>query len=278
MTPMPPSCAMAIAMRASVTVSIAALSSGMLSATRRESRVATSASRGRKFDDARHQQDVVERVAFRHVIGEHTTSVGTAGGRGALAAPRTRRGSVHRPVPPRRIAAAGGTRRDVWRTMPSVSRSPRALARCRLRPQHLVAISRSTRDARHAGRCRRRSVWLWCRAMLIALGGLAPARAIRAPTCIRARTSSATCTSAPRAASGSTSSCAATCTTSASGRAPTSRTTPRARHARSPRDAGRRRRHRRPQRRAARLHDRRPLPDRHRRHRPRPLRRSATTA
>ena len=37
MTPMPPSCAMAIAVRASVTVSIAALSSGMLSGTRRVS-------------------------------------------------------------------------------------------------------------------------------------------------------------------------------------------------------------------------------------------------
>ena len=51
MTPMPPSCAMAIAMADSVTVSIAALSSGMFNVTRRDRRVVTSASRGRKFDD-----------------------------------------------------------------------------------------------------------------------------------------------------------------------------------------------------------------------------------
>ena len=41
---------MAIAIAASVTVSIAALTSGMFNATRREKRVVTSASRGRKSE------------------------------------------------------------------------------------------------------------------------------------------------------------------------------------------------------------------------------------
>jgi hypothetical protein len=43
---------MAMAIADSVTVSIAALSSGMLSDTRRESRVDTSASRGKKLEAA----------------------------------------------------------------------------------------------------------------------------------------------------------------------------------------------------------------------------------
>ena len=52
MTPMPPSCAMAIAVRDSVTVSIAALMSGMLRRIWRVSCVLQSASRGRKSDSA----------------------------------------------------------------------------------------------------------------------------------------------------------------------------------------------------------------------------------
>ena len=44
--PIPPSCAIAIAMRASVTVSIAADTSGMFRRIRRDRRVETSASRG----------------------------------------------------------------------------------------------------------------------------------------------------------------------------------------------------------------------------------------
>ena len=47
MTPRPPSCAMAMAVRASVTVSIAALSTGMFSRTRRVIGALTSVSRGR---------------------------------------------------------------------------------------------------------------------------------------------------------------------------------------------------------------------------------------
>ena len=49
-TPMPPACAMAIAMGASVTVSIAAATSGMFSAISRVSRVRVSVSAGRTVE------------------------------------------------------------------------------------------------------------------------------------------------------------------------------------------------------------------------------------
>ncbi len=52
MTPIPPAWAMAIAMRASVTVSIAELSSGTLSEMSRVARVRVSAVEGRTFEAA----------------------------------------------------------------------------------------------------------------------------------------------------------------------------------------------------------------------------------
>ena len=52
MTPMPPACAMAIAMRLSVTVSIAELSSGMFSAIDLVTRVRVSAVDGNTLDAA----------------------------------------------------------------------------------------------------------------------------------------------------------------------------------------------------------------------------------
>ena len=68
MTPMPPSCAIAIAIADSVTVSIAALSSGMLSVDApRQPRADVGVAR-QEVRRARHQQHVVEREAFRHVI------------------------------------------------------------------------------------------------------------------------------------------------------------------------------------------------------------------
>src|SRR5665647_455763 len=50
--PMPPSCAMAIASRASVTVSIAADTKGMFSSMLREKRVAREVSLGRTWENA----------------------------------------------------------------------------------------------------------------------------------------------------------------------------------------------------------------------------------
>ena len=57
---MPPACAIAIAMRDSVTVSIAALTSGMLSAIVAVSRVRVSAVAGSTSEAPGHQQHVVE--------------------------------------------------------------------------------------------------------------------------------------------------------------------------------------------------------------------------
>ena len=66
-TPMPPSCASAIAMSASVTVSIAEDRIGMLSGISRVRKVAVSAWLGRTVEFERLQQDVVERQSERNV-------------------------------------------------------------------------------------------------------------------------------------------------------------------------------------------------------------------
>ena len=60
MTPMPPCCAIAIASRDSVTVSIAALTSGTFSRMFRVSCVLTSTCVGSTVGVPRHEQDVVE--------------------------------------------------------------------------------------------------------------------------------------------------------------------------------------------------------------------------
>ena len=64
MMPMPPSCAMVMARRASVTVSMAAESSGTFRRMRRVSWVQRSTSRGENFRVGRDQQDVVEGESF----------------------------------------------------------------------------------------------------------------------------------------------------------------------------------------------------------------------
>ena len=73
MTPMPPACAMAMAIRASVTVSIAADTSGMLRAISRVKRVRVSAVGGQDRGGRRHQQHVVEgqRLANLHPALSH---------------------------------------------------------------------------------------------------------------------------------------------------------------------------------------------------------------
>ena len=60
MTPMPPCCAIAMARRDSVTVSMAALTSGTFSRMLRVSRVLTSTCVGSTSECLRHQQHVVE--------------------------------------------------------------------------------------------------------------------------------------------------------------------------------------------------------------------------
>ena len=73
MMPMPPCCAIAMASRDSVTVSIAALSSGTLTRMLRVTHEVTSTSLGRTGRVPRHQQHVVEgqrgREADRDLIG-----------------------------------------------------------------------------------------------------------------------------------------------------------------------------------------------------------------
>ena len=69
--PMPPSRAMAMAARASVTESIAALSSGMLRSSFRVRRVRTSTSAGRTSLYAGNEEDVVERQALAQLVVEH---------------------------------------------------------------------------------------------------------------------------------------------------------------------------------------------------------------
>ena len=69
--PMPPSRAMAMAARASVTESIAALRSGMFMVSFRVSRVRTSTSAGRYFAVGRQEEDVVERQALSQLVVEH---------------------------------------------------------------------------------------------------------------------------------------------------------------------------------------------------------------
>ncbi len=61
---MPPSCAMAIARRASVTVSMAADTSGRFSEMFRESRVAREVSLGQDLGERWHQQHIVEGERF----------------------------------------------------------------------------------------------------------------------------------------------------------------------------------------------------------------------
>ena len=65
MTPMPPCCAIAMARRDSVTVSIAALSSGTLTRMLRVSRDDTSTCAGQHLRVPRHEQHVVERQRGR---------------------------------------------------------------------------------------------------------------------------------------------------------------------------------------------------------------------
>ena len=66
MTPMPPFCAMAMAMGASVTVSIAAEISGMFRVISRVSRVRVSVTLvGQSLGIGRHDEDVVEGQGFR---------------------------------------------------------------------------------------------------------------------------------------------------------------------------------------------------------------------
>ena len=69
MTPMPPCCAMAMASRDSVTVSMAALTSGTFSRMLRVSRVLTSTWSGRTLRMLRHQQHVVEGQGRRERLG-----------------------------------------------------------------------------------------------------------------------------------------------------------------------------------------------------------------
>ena len=76
MTPMPPSCAIAIAVRASVTVSIAALSTGMLSRTRRVSQVRDVGVARQDLRRGGNEQDVVERQSFAQLITQHRDSPG----------------------------------------------------------------------------------------------------------------------------------------------------------------------------------------------------------
>ena len=64
MMPMPPSCAMAIASRASVTVSMAAETNGRFSRIPRVSRVERSTSRGQDVRVGGYEQDVVEGECF----------------------------------------------------------------------------------------------------------------------------------------------------------------------------------------------------------------------
>ncbi len=73
---MPPSRAIAIAIRLSVTVSIAALISGALSSISRVSRVVVSMSLGRQLGEPRQQQDVVVGEPHR---GEHLGRAPTPG-------------------------------------------------------------------------------------------------------------------------------------------------------------------------------------------------------
>ena len=69
MTPSPPFWAMAIAMRASVTVSIAEAMIGRLRAIERVSRVSTLTSAGSTSEWPGPQQHVVEGQAFDELIG-----------------------------------------------------------------------------------------------------------------------------------------------------------------------------------------------------------------
>ncbi len=70
MTPRPPFCAMAIAMRASVTVSIAEAMMGRLSATERVRRVRDVDVGRQHLGAARPQQHVIEGEAFDQLIGD----------------------------------------------------------------------------------------------------------------------------------------------------------------------------------------------------------------
>ncbi len=74
MTPMPPSWAMAMAVRASVTVSMAALTRGMCRRRLRVSWAPTSTSRGSDVALGRQEQDVVEGESKRHVGVDHFSS------------------------------------------------------------------------------------------------------------------------------------------------------------------------------------------------------------
>ncbi len=68
MTPRPPACAIAIAMRASVTVSMADAMIGMLSGIARVTRERISASEGSTSDEAGFQKHVVEREGFTDTL------------------------------------------------------------------------------------------------------------------------------------------------------------------------------------------------------------------
>ena len=68
---MPPSRAIVMAVRASVTESIAALTSGMLSSMLRVRRVFTSTSFGQHLAVRGDEQDVVERQALAELVVEH---------------------------------------------------------------------------------------------------------------------------------------------------------------------------------------------------------------
>ena len=93
MTPMPPCCAIAMASRLSVTVSIAALRIGTLRRMRRVSRDATSTWLGRTCECRGTSSDVVERQRFgqpgRHLRGRAQRSVIVSSSL-IDAAPRTR--------------------------------------------------------------------------------------------------------------------------------------------------------------------------------------------
>ena len=80
-TPMPPACAMAIAMRASVTVSIAELSNGMFRRIDRVTRVETSACEGSTLEAAGTRRTSSKVRASRICMGDSCVrgaSLGTA--------------------------------------------------------------------------------------------------------------------------------------------------------------------------------------------------------
>ena len=122
MTPMPPAWAMAIAIRPSVTVSMAAESSGMLQAHLAGEPRAGVGGRGQHLGGAGHEEHVVEREGFAKVHRRDSDP----GDRGVLfhASRRKERGRVGRPAARRRGASSPAPPSPA-----GAARAPRAAAR-----------------------------------------------------------------------------------------------------------------------------------------------------